>query len=228
MAYIELGADDRDSVRQTRPKSPSPPPAAVKVEAPLPSQPQQAIPLQMAMPNLPGPSGQFGAMPGAPGQNIPIAPPQQFGQQFNDNFGRNFNGSPQQGPPSIDGSVDDQRRRSGGGRGMQNNMGNNNNNKRRRSPSPLGRRGRRPNSPPRVSRHTPPDNFPEGIPWLLSQLPSKTVFAAHGPVLDWQHLMHLIATVHLPPLGTDVRGRNRSISPRRGQPNGPPTGRKST
>jgi hypothetical protein len=141
-------------------------------------------------------------------QNAPpmssMIPPSHQAMPVNEGWGRNMNNAIQQpGPPSVDGSVDNDRRR--GGRGG---------NKRRRSPSPPARRGRRA-SPPRVSRHTPPDDFPEGIPWLMSQLPSKTVFAAHGPILDWQHLYHLISSIPFPATHDPNRGRERSPSPHR-------------
>lgn len=157
--------------------------------------------------------------PGINGNAPHAMPPQQGMPPQNDGWGRNVqNANAYPAPASIDGSVGDDRRRSSGAGAPPARGGN----KRRRSPSPPGRRGRRGNSPPRVSRHTPPDDFPEGIPWLLSQLASKTVFAAHGPILDWQHLLHLISTTPLPPTQAQqqARGRDRSLSPRRGHQGG--------
>lgn len=223
MAYVELGEEDQDSspMPKKQAQSPSPPPAQ---QAPS-GMPQQQGGHQMQMPgNVPLPGQippqmppQMQQQPHQNGNVPPMMPPQQGPPQI-EAWGRNMNNNAYPAPPSMDGSVDNDRRRSSGAH-MTGGRGGN---KRRRSPSPPSRRGRRGNSPPRVSRHTPPDDFPEGIPWLMSQLASKTVFAAHGPILDWQHLLHLISTTPLPPTlaQQQARGRERSLSPQRRGPQG--------
>ncbi|KAK9897245.1 Suf-domain-containing protein [Cystobasidium minutum MCA 4210] len=226
MAYVELGEEDQDSssTPKKQPQSPSPPP---QQQAP-PMMPMPGV-QQVPMPGGPPMPAQMPPqmpphMQHQPGQNgnaPPMMPPQQGPPQI-EAWGRNMNNNAYPAPSSVDGSADNDRRRNAG----NNAAGGRGGNKRRRSPSPPSRRGRRGNSPPRVSRHTPPDDFPEGIPWLMSQLASKTVFAAHGPILDWQHLLHLITTTNLPPTlaQQQSRGRERSLSPQR---RGPQAGRES-
>lgn len=55
--------------------------------------------------------------------------------------------------------------------------------------------------------------------WLTQISP----LTAHGPILDWQHLLHIITTVNLPPAPQHMpaRGRDRSVSPRRRPGGGP-------
>lgn len=186
IAYRDLGREEeRTSSRSNKERdisSPTPTPPA-NVPGMAPGTMQQGMPVPQPPPghtggfppNVPNPLASGVAPPGAG----PLNPYQQRAP-------RDF--SPHRaGPPSLDGN-DDKRR---GGRGPP--VPPLPLNKRRRSPSPPGRRGnfgpdrRRPVSPARVGpgRATPTDDFPEAIPWLMAQLPSKTVFAGEEQPPCW-------------------------------------------
>ena len=162
IAYRELGKDEDERLGPKKRDDSSPtPPRALPMQ--LPSQQQQ----QLQQQNMPMPPQM---MQNGPPMSMQQGPPPPMPDPWGRN-NRDF--SPGRGPPSMDGSVDNDRRR--GGRGGPSAI------KRRRSPSPPARgRQRRANSPPRISRHTPPDDFPEAVPWLMSLLPSKTVFAGEA------------------------------------------------
>lgn len=184
IAYRDLGQDDNE-VRGGKKEAMSPPPGMQPGFGQMPNQPpmqggmppyqqQQGPPMMQPQSVMPHQQPGFGA----PGQPPPFGGPGGPGQQF-PGPGSNYSGDYRQSP-SVDGDS-----RRGGGLGGRNGALPPQQfaaqNKRRRSPSPA-RRGvqRRAQSPNRVSRHTPPDDFPEAIPWLMAQLPSKTVFAGRA------------------------------------------------